>query len=219
MSDFAEKEKIVKRLNERITSVIRHAGVNNEEVMRWQAKLSRPGSPYSTTNRSFTPGKAKLSKNQGHQKAEEFLLLSRSKKDIDAMDLDALKRLEGQTKGWGAVKAEARQALEAQAQMQADLNPFVPAPKVKITESQIINYINQKEAVRNFIESASEHFYSLIEATGWDDIRDHTTEEIFAAIENNNLNNYTFQRTIGEIGADYIKRRDAARERRRSLGI
>lgn len=218
----ALKDSLVKKLNERIASIVRHAGVQNEEVMRWQAKLSRPNSPYISKDKLYDPNKIKQDKNKGHAQKEEYKLLSRSKKDLDKMSLEDLQRLEDQTRGWGAVKKEAREALEEQARLQMELNPFAPVSEsdlAPVSDDDIVEYINQKQAVREFIEGNSEAFYALIEATGWDDIRDHTTEEIYNAIRGLDIGSYRFKAPLGEIGADYITRRDASRERRRNLGI
>ena len=220
--DYVRKENIIKRLNERISSIVRHAGAQNEEVMRWQAKLSRPGSPYISKDKLYDPDKIKLAKNKGYTEKVEYKLLSRSKKDIEQMDLEQLRRLEEQTKGWGQVKAEARRDLEEQARAQMELNPFAPvseADMMPISEEDIIDYINQKQAVREFIEGNTEAFYALIEATGWDDIREHTTEEIYNQVRRLDMATYQFNQPLTQIGQEYIARRDAIRARRASLGI
>lgn len=220
--DYIRKDYLIRRLNERISSIVRHAGVQNEEVMRWQSKLSRPGSPYISKAKEYDPAKMKTEKNARFKEKAEYILLSRGKKDIEAMDYEKLLRLEEQTRGWGEVKKEAKQALTEQARAQQDIDPFLPVselPPIDITEGQIIDYINQKQAVREFIEGNTEAFYALIEATGWDDIRDHTTEEIYNQVRRLNMASYKFTDPLGKIGSDYIKRRDASRERRRALGI
>lgn len=218
-----EKDAIVKRLNERIASVVRHAGVNNEEVARWQSKLTRSGSKYISKEKTFDPAKVKTTKNVGRNRKETYQAISRSKKDLEKMNIEDLRRLEKQTRGWGAVKSEAKKRLKEQARAQTVINPFIPEseqPKIPDpTEEEIVSYIDKKEKVRQFIEGNSEAFYALIESTGWDDIRDHTTAEIYERIQGINMDNYQFEGTTGEIGAAYIARREAARERRRQLGI
>lgn len=218
-ADYVRKEYLVRRLNERIASIVRHAGVGNEEVTRWQAKLTRPNSPYISKKSVYDPAKMKSAKNVRYGEKAEYQTLSRKRADIEKMSYDALLRLEEQTRGWGEVKAEARRDIEQQLRAEQDINPFVSAPPVRITEDQIIEYINQKETIREFIEGNSEAFYALIEATGWDDIRQHTTSEIYNQVRRLDMNTYKFTDTLGRIGEDYIKRRDAARERRRLLGV
>lgn len=218
-ADYVRKEYLVRRLNERIASIVRHAGVGNEEVTRWQAKLTRPNSPYISKKSEYDPAKMKSAKNVRYGEKAEYQTLSRKRADIEKMSYDALLRLEEQTRGWGEVKAEARRDIEQQLRAEQDINPFVSAPPVQITEDQIIEYINQKETIREFIEGNSEAFYALIEATGWDDIRQHTTSEIYNQVRRLDMNTYKFTDTLGRIGEDYIKRRDAARERRRMLGV
>lgn len=218
--EYTRKDYLVRRLNERIASIVRHAGVQNEEVMRWQAKLSRPGSPYISKDKLYDPEKMKTDKNKGFKEQAEYKLLSRSKKDIEKMDYNALLRLEEQTRGWGEVKKEARQALTEQAYEQ--MPPFIPReklPKPVISEQAILDYIDQKQAVREFIEGNTEAFYALIEATGWDDIRMHTTDEIYQQVKRLDMASYKFKDTLTNIGKDYIQRRGAVRERRRALGI
>lgn len=218
----ALKDSIVKRLNERIASIVRHAGTQNEEVMRWQAKLTRPNSPYISKDKTYDPNKIKTDKNKGHKEKEEYKVISRSKKDLDKMELEDLQRLERQTRGWGTVKQEAREALEDQARMAMETAPFAPVNEADIppvTDEDIVKYIDQKQSVREFIESHTEAFYALIEATGWDDIRDHTTEEIYNESRKIDMATYKFKAPLGVIGADYIRRREAARERRRQLGV
>ena len=218
--DYIRKDYLIRRLNERISSIVRHAGVENEEVMRWQSKLSRPGSPYISKVKTYDPEKMKTDKNRRYKEKAQYSLLSRGKKDVEAMDYDKLLRLEEQTRGWGGVKKEAQEALTEQAYAQAP--PFVPRdklPKPVISEAAILDYINQKQAVREFIEGNTEAFYALIEATGWDDIRAHTTEEIYNQVRRLNMSTYKFKEPLSKIGKDYITRRDASGERRRSLGI
>lgn len=216
---FAQKESIVKRLNERIASIVRHAGINNEEYNRWAGKLSRSNSPYATKINTYDPSKTKLAKNKGIGRPISFLQLSRKKADIEAMSIEDLERLEGQTRGWGAVKQEAKKTMEENMRRAASDNPFEEPVIPKITESDILDYLDQKEAVRQFIEGNTDAFYALIEATGWDDIRDHTTEEIYKEVQKLDMNTYTFDNTLSEIGDAYIQRREASRERRRALGI
>lgn len=223
-ADWVRKDYLIRRINERIASVVRNAGVNNEEVMRWQAKLTRSNSPFISKTKIYDPSKMRTAKNAKYGEVAEYQLLSRGKKDIEKMDYNALLRLDEQTRGWGQVKAEAKKELLDQARMEQEMNPFIPAdqrPSITdtITEADIIEYINQKEVVRDFIEGNSEAFYALIESTGWDDIRAHTTEEIYQKVSKLDIKKYKFKNTTTKIGKDYIKRRDASRERRRQLGI
>ena len=212
---FSKKESIVKRLNERIASIVRKVGLNNEEVNRWTSKLTRPRSPYATKVNTYDPSKVKLAKNKCMGGPVDFVQLSRKKADIEAMSLEDLERLESQTRGWGQVKKEAKKALTEQRMM--DENPFVQ--NIPVTDQDIADYLNQKEQVRQFIEGNSDAFYALIEATGWDDIRDHTTEEIYNEIQKLDMQTYAFEGTLTEIGQAYIQRRDAARARRMELDI
>lgn len=209
----AKKLSIIKRLNERIASIVRHTGLKTEEYNRWAGKLSRTRSPYKTRIAKYNPSKAKTKKNKGKEEVE-FIQLSRKKADIDVMELADLERLERQTRGWGQVKQEARQAIKEQ--WKATENPF---EDISVSDDMIKEYLNQKEVVRQFIEGNSDNFYALIEATGWDDIREHTTEEIYNEVMKLDMSSYEFQRSLNEIGEDYKRRRDAARERRRELGI
>lgn len=221
---YAQKETIVKKLNERIASIVRHSGVGNEEYNRWASKLLRPRSPYATKTNTYDPSKVQLKKNRGSAGPSDkvdFVQLSRKKADIEAMSLEDLVRLEKQTRGWGAVKAEAKKALEDQRKRAAEYNPFTGETEEieDVTDMDISDYINQKEVVRQFLESNTDSFYALIEATGWDDIKDHTTEEIYRGVQKIDMSTYEFQSTLSEIGQDYIRRREASREHRRALGI
>lgn len=223
-AEYVRKEYLVRRLNERIASIVRHAGVGNEEVSRWQAKLTRPSSRYISKTTTYDPSKIKSAKNAVYKEKAEYQTLSRRRADIEKMSYDDLLRLEEQTRGWGEIKKEAVRDLERQHQLEQEMNPFIPASELpaitdQITEADIIQYINQKETVREFIEGNSEAFYALIESTGWDDIRAHTTSEIYSKVQQLDIGKYRFKNTLSKIGNDYIKRRDAARERRRQLGI
>lgn len=221
---YATKESIVKKLNERIASVVRHSGVGNEEYNRWASKLLRPRSPYATKTNTYDPSKVQLKKNRGSAGPSEkvdFVQLSRKKADIENMSLEDLVRLEKQTRGWGAVKAEAKKALEDQRKRAAAYNPFTDETDEieAVTDMDISDYINQKEVVRQFIESNTDAFYALIEATGWDDITEHTTDEIYREVQKLDMSTYEFNNTLTEVGQDYIRRREASREHRRALGI
>lgn len=220
---YAQKESIVKRLNERMASVVRHAGVGNEEYNRWAAKLTRPRSPYAIKINTYDPAKVKLGKNRGAVSGKiDFIQLSRKKADIESMSLEDLERLEKQTRGWGAVKKEAKQALEEQRKKAMEENPFEDLSDFEppaVSDQDISDYLNQKEKVRQFIEGNTEAFYALIEATGWDDIRDHTTEEIYREIQKIDMASYEFEGTLTEVGESYIQRREASRARRAELGV
>ena len=134
--------------------------------------------------------------------------------------------LEQQTRGWGAIRKEAAEAIQEQRREwdlpEEDYNPFVfdisldaeAVEPLPVTDEEIKVYLNQKEAVRQFIESHSEAFYALIDATGWDDIRDHTTAEIYREAQKIDIGTYQFSGTLTEIGDAYISRRNKAREAR-----
>ena len=221
VSSFDEKEKIVKRLNERIASIVRKTGLISEEYSRWASKLTRPRSPYASKVNTYRPENVQLDKNKGDIKESlDFIQLSRKKADIEKMSLEDLERLESQTRGWGAVRKEAKAALMDQRRKEIKENPFLqgmkPAP---VSDADISDYLVQKEKVRQFIEGNTDAFYALIEATGWDDILQHTTEEVYAEISKINMNTYKFSSTLDEIGEDYKQRRDASRARRKALGI
>ena len=217
--EFQDKEKIIKRLNERIASVVRKSGLTTEEYNRWASKLTRPRSPYKTKVNTYSPEKIKLKKNRGSQ-SYEFVQLSRKASDIEKMSMEDLQRLESQTRGWGAVRKEAKAALMDQRRKEINENPFLkgikPAP---VTDADISEYLTQKEKVRQFIEGNTDAFYALIEATGWDDILQHTTEEVYEEISKLNMKTYKFSHTLDEIGEDYKYRRDTSRARRKALGI
>lgn len=229
--DFAEKERLVKRLNERIASVVRKVGPGVEEVTRWSAKLTRANSRYKSRQATYKASGVKLSRNRGRTSEAAYTALSRRKEDIETMSLSDLKRLEEQTRGYGAIRKEAESELRKQKiseerykKATQDYNPFVPdmeipASNVAISDEEIQNYLQQKEAVREFLEARTDAFYALIEATDWDDIRDHTTKEIYQQISKLNMDEYRFTSTTGEIGKAYIARREASREHRRALGI
>lgn len=226
-ADYAEKERIVKRLNERIASVVRKAGPGVEEVTRWTSKLTRNNSRYKSRVASYKSSGVKLSRNKGRTESATYVALSRRMEDIEAMSLEDLKRLEEQTRGYGALKKEAIGELRKQ-KMQEERykKPIGGAEKSgakeelpDVSEDEVLNYLKQKEAVREFLEERTDAFYALIEATNWDDIRDHTTEEIYREISKLNMNTYRFESTTGEIGKAYIARREASRERRSALGI
>lgn len=224
---YARKESIVKRLNERIASIVRNAGIDNEEYNRWALKLTRQNSPYASTINTYDPSRSKTAKNLGaNQQITQFIQLSRKKADIEAMSIEDLERLEGQTRGWGAIRQEAMKALKEQRKKMKDEpmnndNPFesVVIRNDIVRNDDIINYLKQKEQVRQFIEGNTDAFYALIEATGWDDIRDHTTEEIYNEVQKLDMSVYAFSGTLSEIGEAYIQRRTASREHRASLGI
>ena len=229
---YAEKESIVKRLNERMRSTVRKVGTDNEDYIRWATKLSRPGSPYVARTTTYKPDKIQLSRNRGAVTNEvTYLQLSRRKADIESMDINALLRLEQQTRGWGAIRKEAAEAINEQRREldlpEEDYNPFefdssldfAAAEPLPVTDEEIKVYLNQKEAVRQFIESHSEAFYALIDATGWDDIRDHTTAEIYREAQKIDIGTYQFSGTLTEIGDAYISRRDKAREARMRFGF
>ena len=232
---YMEKEKIVKRLNERIASIVRHSGTGNEAYNRWASKLTRPNTPYQAQQTTYNPDKVKLAKNKGRSGAVDYVRLSRKKSDIEAMDIKDLKRLEAQTKGWGEVKKEAKEAIKQQRQkdkereaLTMDQIPFIkdqeaaaPAPVTEepITDEDINNYLYQKETVRQFIEGNSDAFYALIESTGWDDIREHTTDEIYQHVRALDMASYKFKSTHNEVSDDYISRRTASREHRKAIGI
>lgn len=227
LSEYQKKENIVKRLNERIASIVRKVGAETEEVERWTSKLTRSNSPYISREASYKSSNAKLARNKGVE-AASYTALSRRREDIEKMSLKDLERLEEQTKGYGAIKKEAKEEIRRQRAMEAERsrgagdynqNKAHPAKMRAVSDEDIANYLKQKEKVRQFLESNTEAFYALIEATDWDDIRDHTTKEIYQEISKLDMGTYQFEGTMSEIGSKYIERRNASRERRAALGI
>lgn len=209
--EFAEKEKLVKKLNERIASVVRHAGTANDTYNLWVSKLTRPNTLFAARMARYEPSNVKLARNRAEGiGSAEYVALSRSTSDIEAMSLKDLQRLETQTKGWGAVKKEAKEAIRSQRQQ---------GEPDTVTDRDVVDYLEQKETVREFIEGNSDAFYALIEATGWDDIREHTTKDVYNEVQKLDMRSYKFKNTLSEIGEAYIQRRDASREHRRALGI
>lgn len=240
---YENKLKIIKRLNERMRSTVRKVGVENEDYIRWAGKLTRPNSRYRSTTVTYNPSRAKLSKNKGPlTESVNYVQLSRKRSDIEAMDVNDLLRLEQQTRGWGQIRKEAAAAIKENKQLESsrDYNPFLPEDELDeavdieaaapvdvgededeeiITDEDIREYLNHKEAVREFIEAHDEAFYALIDATGWEDIREHTTEEIYREAMKIGVATYEFSGTLSEIGSDYITKREKSREHRRALGI
>lgn len=189
-----EKYNLVQKLNKRIRDTVYKVGVNNKTVEMWRNKLQSKGFETTTAYDGDT----------------EYELLSRSAADLEKMSMDDLRRLERQIPTWSKTKAAIIQEMNRE---QPDNEKFTRDNPPTIDEMKKFSEMHYE--VARMFENNAELFYMLINNTNWEDIRDHSFEEIYNELQKIDPNNYQWRDAQGniihpsEVGESYKKRREA----------
>lgn len=204
---YERKEKIVKKLNERMRKTVNKLGKHVKEYDYWANKLNSLGSIKKTTG--YT------------SEGKEFALISRKRSDIEAMnDQELLDLLEG-TRTWTQVK-------EGYTRKYNEENPedaITPGTDSKEALKKLQDYTNIVRRIQDLYEKHADIFYMLLVETGWDDVHAHTSEEILDELLKIESNYFLYgETTLSEeehnnISEDYKRRREEAQRIREEAGI
>ena len=193
---YREKYNLVQKINKRIRDTVNRIGVMNETVQIFETALEIPG-------------------RKGIQawdtEGNLYHLLSRSKGDIESYTLADLKLLEKQTPQWKTTK---EQIVREMNRDRAAGEKYTKGNQPTIDEIKKAASITHQ--LHAMFEDNADLFYMLLDATGWDDVREHTTYEMYQ--EATKIKNFLDKGGVfdwsappEDIGDSYKARRDETR--------
>lgn len=196
---YREKYNLIQKINKRIRDTVNRIGTMNETVQIFETNLTLSG---------------RASVKAYDAEGKMYHLLSRSKEDIERMSLKDLRLLEKQTPTWSQTKSEIVR------EMNRDRKPGEQYTRAnQPTMEEIKNQASITKRVHQMFEDNADLFYMLIDVTGWDDIREHTSLEIYQ--EAKRINDFVeaggvfdWSAPPEEVGENYIRRREESQERR-----
>lgn len=196
---YREKYNLIQKINKRIRDTVNRIGVMNETVQIFETNLTLSGRESVT---AYT------------EEGKIYHLLSRSKEDINKMTLKDLKQLESQTPKWSKTKEEIIREMNLDRKDGEKFTKKNPPTMKELREQASIT--NQ---IHKMFEDNADLFYMLIDVTGWDDVHEHTTLEIYEEVKK--LNDFVESGGVfdwsappEEVGENYIKRREDSQARR-----
>ena len=196
---YREKYNLIQKINKRVRDTVNRIGTMNETVQIFEANLTLSG---------------RASVKAYDAEGKMYHLLSRSKEDIERMTLKDLRLLEKQTPTWSQTKSEIVR------EMNRDRKPGEQYTRANPpTMEEIKNQASITKRVHQMFEDNADLFYMLIDVTGWDDIKEHTSLEIYQ--EAKRINDFVeaggvfdWSAPPEEVGENYIRRREESQERR-----
>lgn len=197
----AERERynLVQKINKRIRDTVNKIGPENETVQLFETALTLPG---RATVTAYT------------EDGKVYHLLSRSKEDLAGYTTEDLQLLAEQTPKWETTKKELTASLNRDRKEEEQFTKDNPPSLEDLREQAWLNL-----SVHKLFEDNADLFYMIIDSTGWEDIREHTREEIYREVHRiqdtlDAGNAFNWSAPPEEIGEQYIQRREASRERR-----
>ena len=143
-----------------------------------------------------------------------YHLISRAKSDIERMSLADLRLLEKQTPTWSQTKSEIVREMNRDRKPGEQFTRANPPTMEEIKQQASIT-----KRVHQMFEDNADLFYMLIDSTGWSDIREHSTLEIYQ--EARRINDFIeaggvfdWSAPPEEVGENYIRRREESEARR-----
>lgn len=196
---YREKYNLIQKINKRVRDTVNRIGTMNETVQIFETNLTLSG---------------RASVKAYDAEGKMYHLLSRSKEDIERMSLKDLRLLEKQTPKWSQTKSEIVR------EMNRDRKPGEQYTRANPpTMEEIRNQASITKRVHQMFEDNADLFYMLIDVTGWDDIKEHTSLEIYQ--EAKRINDFVeaggvfdWSAPPEEVGEDYIRRREESQDRR-----
>ena len=196
---YREKYNLIQKINKRVRDTVNRIGTMNETVQIFETSLTLSG---------------RASVKAYDAEGKMYHLLSRSKADIERMTLKDLRLLESQTPTWSQTKSEIVR------EMNRDRKPGEQYTRANPpTMEEIKNQASITKRVHQMFEDNADLFYMLIDVTGWDDIKEHTSLEIYQ--EAKRINDFVeaggvfdWSAPPEEVGENYIRRREESQERR-----
>lgn len=196
---YREKYNLVQKINKRIRDTVNRIGVMNETVQIFETALSIPD-------------------RKGIQawdtEGNLYHLLSRSKEDIESYTLADLKLLENQTPQWKTTKEQIVREMNRDRKAGEEFTRANPPTLEELKQGASITH-----QLHAMFEDNADLFYMLLDTTGWDDIKEHTTLEIYQETVKirNFLDNggvFDWSAPPEDVGENYIARREASQDRR-----
>lgn len=166
---YEEKQRAVMRLNKRMRDIINKSGFNSQEFEYWQNKIS--GGVYETIKAT----KAYTSDDQ------QYSLISRRRSDIEQYSEEELKELEDRTRTWSQIKEKVQQSMRKQEVPGGSDNAYTG--ERSYTNAEINEFLKMRKTINTWFEEHADLVYELIEKTGWADIHEHTTKEIYDQLQ------------------------------------
>lgn len=196
---YREKYNLIQKINKRVRDTVNRIGTMNETVQIFETNLTLSG---------------RESVKAYDAEGKMYHLLSRSKEDIERMTLKDLRLLEKQTPTWSQTKSEIVR------EMNRDRKPGEQYTRANPpTMEEIKNQASITKRVHQMFEDNADLFYMLIDVTGWDDIKEHTSLEIYQ--EAKRINDFVeaggvfdWSAPPEEVGENYIVRREESQARR-----
>lgn len=208
---FERKEKIVKKLNERMRKSIKKLGKHIKEYNYWQVRIDALKSIKGTQMWSEELG--------------SYTMISRKKSDIEAMSDDELRDLEKTTRTWEEVQSGYIRAYNEE-------NPDKPITPGDVKDDhlgvldKLSEFTNIVRRIQDLFEEHTDIFYLMLAETEWDDVKDHSSEEILQellkVLGDKYANGQEYVMTEEEherIRDEYFTRRSKAQKIREEAGL
>ena len=195
---YREKYNLVQKINKRIRDTVNKIGVMNETVQTWESALTLDG---RMTTTAYTDDD------------KMYHLLSRSKKDIEAMTLKDLRLLEKQTPTWSTTQKQIVREMNAERKPGEQYTRQNPP-----TLEEIKNAASLTQQLHKMLEENVDLFYMLVDTTQVDDVRELSTLEMWEEVKKikDSIQNAPFDWSAPpeEVGEQYKKRREASEQMR-----
>lgn len=162
---YEEKQRAVMRLNKRMRDIINKSGFNTQEFEYWQNKIS--GGVYKTIKAT----KAYTSDDL------QYSLISRKREHIEQYSEEELKELEDRTRTWSQIKEKVQKSMRKQEVPGGSDNAYTG--ERNYNNAEINEFLKMRKTINTWFEEHADLVYELIEKTGWADIHEHTTKEIY----------------------------------------
>ena len=162
---YKEKANLVMKLNKRMRDIVNKSGFNTAEFSYWQNRISGGAYKSLETTEAYTADD------------QQYALLSRRKADIEKYTEEDLRELESKTRTWKEISAKVQQSMRDQAEKGGVDDAFTG--QRRYTNKQINEYLAMRKTINDWFEENADLVYALIEQTGWADIREQSTEEIY----------------------------------------
>ena len=196
---YREKYNLIQKINKRVRDTVNRIGTMNETVQIFESNLTLSG---------------RASVKAYDDEGKMYHLISRAKSDIERMSLADLRLLEKQTPTWSQTKSEIVREMNRDRKPGEQFTRANPPTMEEIKQQASIT-----KRVHQMFEDNADLFYMLIDSTGWSDIREHSTLEIYQ--EARRINDFIeaggvfdWSAPPEEVGENYIRRREESEARR-----
>ena len=166
---YEEKQRLVMRLNKRMRDIINKSGFNSQEFAYWQNRIT--GGVYKTIKAT----QAYTSDDQ------QYSLISRSRSNIEQYSEEELLELEDRTRTWSQIRERVQQSMRDQ-NVPGGIDDAYTGER-NYTNAEINDFLKMRKTINTWFEENADLVYELIEKTGWADIHEHSTQEIYEQVK------------------------------------